>query len=139
MTHLSESNATFYSSLHGSSIDKSPAERGLLPGCTVTLYVPGNNNKPTAVATAKLPLSMAQDDTHLRRHLHGHDLPQDEFVDLVVIYGVNLFPECERYEYTYTFITTDDIPDTLGEMHKSVFYVWDTRAMISATVSGTST
>lgn len=127
---MSFTNTSFYKALLGPMYGKSPFQRGLRAGNTVALFVcPEGSSEPQTVATATLCSIGVTEEHLLRRKLHGHQLPEDDESDLVVIRNVSVRQGAENVPYPYMYETTDDIPDLMSDMIPACFYVWDTRAM----------
>ena len=108
---------------------KTATERDITPGDAVELFVSNiGTNKKDLVGTAQVH---SDGNNNFQTVLHGHQIEEN----MIILRSFVCHPEKsdpQNIPYPYTFRTTDDVPQTIQALN-SIFFVWDSRAMVSLT------
>lgn len=97
------------------------ASQHLHAATAVDLYAQGGSTE-RHTGTANMLQNLANE---IRLTLHSQKLQSDTRKDHVVVTRVAIFEECRGLKYQYTFKTNDEVPATLGDMHRVSMYVCD--------------
>ena len=120
--------ASFFKEVQGDKYGRSAADRGIVPGSTVTLYSWNEVSETAFRIGLARTMVQAGDSTKFQPTFHGHDVAEH----MVVCSKPVIKPVLHSRAYPYTFLTTDDVPETLADLTvPGTMSVWDVREMRS--------
>lgn len=118
-------------------LGKNAAQIGLLPGRLVHLFVEVSGEALFA-DTAHLSDAGIPGHTSLRGRLHNHKLPCRKKSDQAVTGAPQNQEQCKTLSHPYSFVTGDDVPESLGNFYTSGFYAEGSRAMCAVSLFASS-
>lgn len=85
------------------------------------------------IGTCTLQKPTDSDKTNYRRSSHNTDLTQydSDGTYLVSVYNMKISEPFKSFDHPYPYFGNDDVPETLGDLYESSFYVWDLHALKS--------
>lgn len=127
-------NSNVFSTVCGAGGERSPSDRDIVGAADVYLYM-DVVGEVTKVGTAVISNIGCADPQVPQTTLHGHPINSNGNDHLVVIRSTNIETKYGNIHYPFDISGPEDSPQTLSELYSAGLYVWDSRAMKSASES----